>query len=137
MSFTIIKKKSTNVSCSCSCRTWACHYMQLLLIFGTAINKFFDAISQLSINHLASNKNNCFQMSKPWSISMPFVAITNSWCLYRLWQHAMTAKYVLPRWMCVCQMCMRVRTSGTKWNVSVTAQQALNTSEIHFALMYS
>lgn len=90
------KKTSTNVSYSSSCRTWASHYMQLPLIFGTAINKCFDAISQLSINHLATNKNNCSQMSKPRSISVPFVAITNYWCLYRLWQRAMTAKYISP-----------------------------------------
>lgn len=33
------KKTSTNVSYSCLCRTRASHYMQLPLIFGTAINK--------------------------------------------------------------------------------------------------
>lgn len=50
------------------------------LIFGTAINNSFDYISHLSINHLATNRNNCINISKPWLISVPFVAITKCWC---------------------------------------------------------
>lgn len=62
------------------------------LIFGTVINNNFDDISHLSINHLATNRNNCINVSKPWLVSVPFFAITKCWCLFGLWQPAVTAK---------------------------------------------
>lgn len=113
---------------------------QVITCSSSAINDNFDDISHLSINHLATNRNDCTNITKPWLVSVLFVAITKCWCLFGLWQPALTAKCIHPgKYKCVCvkQIWTCVRRSQTKENVSVTAQQALNISGIQFVLMYS